>query len=73
MIPPCDRGAECALIWLSVAYCEGMHFRVEFGLSGFNAFFACDLLVFVCSVFQVVYRLCRALPPSGGTGIFAFA
>lgn len=61
-------GAECALIWLSVAYCEGMHF----GLSGFVILSFCLLLYRFCWVFASFRRnrcfasawLCWALPLS---------
>ena len=52
-------GAECALIWLSVAYCEGMHF----GLSGFVNLSFCLLL----------YRLCRAFASFWRNRCFASA
>ena len=50
--------AECALIWLSIAYCEGMHF----GLSGSSVLSFCLLL----------YRLCRALASFWRNRCFAF-
>ena len=53
------RGAECALIWLSVAYCEGMHF----GLSGSVILSFCLLL----------YRLCRAFASFWRNRCFASA
>ena len=61
-------GAECALIWLSVAYCEGMHF----GLSGFVNLSFCLLLYRLCRAFASFWRnrcfasawLCWALPLS---------
>lgn len=46
-------GAECALIWLSVAYCEGMHF----GLSALVFLSFCLLLALV----PVVSSLCLFL------------